>query len=41
MHSEQVWKELKDIRLLFAIGKGNVVDTFDKALERAEKLIEN
>jgi sulfate permease, SulP family len=35
VHSQQVRKELQDTRLLFAIGKGNVKDTFEEALERA------
>jgi sulfate permease, SulP family len=34
VHSEQVMEELKDTRLLFAIGKGNITTTFDEALER-------
>ena len=37
--SEQVEKELRDSRLLFAIGKGNVTKTFEKALERATLLM--
>lgn len=41
LHSEQVMKELDDTRLLFSIGKGNVADTFEKALERAKVIIEN
>jgi len=40
VNSEQVKKQLKDTRLLFAIGKGNVVETLEKALERADKIIE-
>ena len=39
IHSEKVMKELKAARLLFAIGKGNVTDTFENALQRAEKII--
>lgn len=39
INSAQVMKELKDARLLFAIGKGNVVDTFEHALARAEVLV--
>ena len=39
VHSGQVMKELKDARILFAIGKGNVLKTFDEALERADKII--
>lgn len=41
LHSEQVMKELDDTRLLFSIGKGNVADTFEKALERAKVIIGN
>ena len=36
VHSEQVMTELKNSRLLFAIGKANVTDTFEKALDRAK-----
>ena len=39
VHSGQVMKELNDARILFAIGKGNVLKTFDEALERADKII--
>ena len=39
--SNQVIKELKDARLTFAIGKGNVVDTFEDALSRAGTLIDD
>lgn len=39
VNSEQVKKELQDSRLLFAIGKGNVTATFEKALERASLLL--
>lgn len=39
LQSEQVKKELHDSRLLFAIGKGNVKDSFEKALERAEQIL--
>lgn len=35
--SKQVLKELKDSRLLFAIGKGNVLETFEQALEKAKR----
>jgi SulP family sulfate permease len=38
--SEQVYKELADARLLFAVGKANVISTFDKAIERAQQVIE-
>ena len=37
--SPKVMKELKDARLIFAIGKANVVDTFEHALSRAEALV--
>jgi SulP family sulfate permease len=37
--SEQVIKELKDSRLLFAIGKANVTDSFEKALERCNAIL--
>jgi sulfate permease, SulP family len=39
INSSQVMKELKDARLVFAIGKRNVVDTFEDALTRAETLV--
>jgi sulfate permease, SulP family len=39
VHSQQVIHELQDARLLFAIGKGNVTDTFDEALERSAALL--
>lgn len=39
LKSEQVLKELKEARLLFSIGKGNVLPTLEKALERAELLL--
>lgn len=35
VHSNQVMKELKDARLLFAIGKSNVTTSFTEALERS------
>jgi sulfate permease, SulP family len=35
VHSEQVMQELKDARLLFTIGKGNVTQTLEAALQRA------
>ncbi|HEY9362472.1 MAG TPA: SulP family inorganic anion transporter, partial [Chitinophagaceae bacterium] len=41
VHSQQVRKELQDTRLLFAIGKGNVKDTFEEALERARIISES
>ncbi len=39
VQSGQVMQELKDARLLFAIGKANVTDSFEKALKRCEVLI--
>ena len=39
--SEQVKKELQDSRLLFALGKANILPTFEKALSRAEKILED
>jgi SulP family sulfate permease len=39
INSTQVMKELKDARLIFAIGKGNVLDTFEDSLARAEVLV--
>ncbi len=41
INSSQVMKELKDARLIFAIGKGNVADTFEDALTRANILLAN
>ena len=39
VHSKQVMKELQDARLLFAIGKGNVTNTFSKSLERSRMIL--
>jgi SulP family sulfate permease len=39
VNSEQVMGELKKARLLFQIGKGNVRDTFEKALKRANDVL--
>jgi SulP family sulfate permease len=39
VHSHQVMKELKDTRLLFAIGKANVTDSFDASLKRCEEIL--
>jgi len=36
VNNPQVLKELKDSRLLFAIGKGNVLATLEQALEKAK-----
>jgi SulP family sulfate permease len=41
VHSQQVRKELQDTRLLFAIGKGNVKNSFEEALERARVISES
>jgi SulP family sulfate permease len=38
--SGQVMDELKKARLLFQIGKGNVKDTFENALKRANSILE-
>ncbi len=40
VHSEKVMEELKKSRLLFAIGKGNVTDTFSQAVERSKTILE-
>lgn len=39
VHSGQVLRELKDARLLFAVGKANVIDTFEMALKRANQVL--
>ena len=39
VQSEQVLEELRNVRLLFAIGKANVTDTFATALERSNILL--
>lgn len=39
VHSEQVMKELQDARLLFSIGKANVTDSLEKALERSRVIL--
>jgi len=39
VHSEQVLEELKNARLLFAIGKGNVTDRFIDAIERSNTIL--
>jgi len=41
VNSQQVLKELKDSRLLFSVGKGNVLETLQKALEKAESEVNN
>jgi len=39
VRSEQVMKELKDTRLLFAIGKANVTHTFQQAVDRCHLIL--
>lgn len=39
VHSGQIMEELKEARLLFAIGKANVTDTFRGAIERSIKAL--
>ena len=39
IHSTQVMQELKNARLLFAIGKANVTITFEKALKRCNEVL--
>lgn len=39
IHSTQVMQELKNARLLFAIGKANVTITFEKALNRCNEVL--
>lgn len=39
VHSAQVLQELKDARLLFAVGKANVTETFPAAIERSKKIL--
>lgn len=41
VNSEQVKKELKDSRLMFAIGKANITETFSAALERCKKILDD
>ena len=41
VNSQQVLKELKDSRLLFAVGKGNVFETLEEALEKAKSEVDN
>jgi SulP family sulfate permease len=41
LENEQVQKALKESRLLFAIGKANIAATFEKALLRAQKIVED
>lgn len=39
VHSKQVMDELQNARLLFAIGKGNVTNTFEEALQRCDTIL--
>ncbi|HVY76034.1 MAG TPA: sulfate permease [Puia sp.] len=39
VHSEQVMNELRDARLLFAIGKANVTDSFEEAIARSQAIL--
>jgi SulP family sulfate permease len=39
VHSEQILKELKGARLLFSIGKANITDTFQEAIERSKAIL--
>lgn len=41
VHSTQVIQELKNTRLLFAIGKANVTITFEKALKRCKEVLQD
>lgn len=41
VHSVQVMEALQEARLLFAIGKANVVNSFEEALERCNIILEN
>ncbi|MGN6339580.1 MAG: SulP family inorganic anion transporter [Ginsengibacter sp.] len=39
LENDQVEKALKESRLMFAVGKANILPTFEKALVRAEKIL--
>jgi sulfate permease, SulP family len=41
VHSEQVMGELKDARLLFAIGKANVTHSFMEAIDRGKTILQD
>jgi len=41
LENEQVQKALQESRLLFAIGKANIAATFEKALIRAQKILDD
>ena len=40
VNSKQVLKELKDSRLLFSIGKGNIFETLEQALQKARQEVQ-
>jgi SulP family sulfate permease len=39
VHSGQILRELKEARLLFAIGKANVTESFQDAIERSKSIV--
>jgi SulP family sulfate permease len=39
VHSPQIVKELTEARLLFSIGKANVTNTFQEAVERSKVIL--
>jgi len=39
VHSNQIKDQLKEARLLFAIGKANVTETFGGAIERSKVIM--
>jgi SulP family sulfate permease len=41
LHSNQVMLELKGARLLFAIGKANITESFEEALLRSKMILED
>jgi SulP family sulfate permease len=41
VHSSQIMEELKEARLLFIIGKANITETFQGAIERSKVIIRN
>src|SRR5579863_345670 len=41
VHSDQIKEQLKEARLLFAIGKANVTETFQAAIERSKVIMNN
>jgi SulP family sulfate permease len=40
VNSPKILQELKEARLLFAIGKANVTDTFEQAVQRSKEVLE-